>query len=45
MHQKESMLPKKETCEYFKELEQEDSEFFRKIKLDAEQNVESLFPW
>jgi len=32
-----------ETLDYFKELEQEDPEFFYKIKLDGEHRVESLF--
>ena len=32
-----------ETLNYFKELEQEDPEFFYKIKLDGEHRVESLF--
>ncbi|RLM93679.1 hypothetical protein C2845_PM08G12330 [Panicum miliaceum] len=33
-----------EILDYFKELEQEDPEFFHKIKLDPEHRIESLFP-
>jgi hypothetical protein len=32
-----------ETLDYFRELEQEDPEFFHKIKLDVEHMVECLF--